>query len=154
MIVERIEPISNQKIGDIIYPRSLEMNGRKRHVEQIFEEIRKEMFPHLPSRLSSVYVYPKSEHDYKSLWLYYKYSHNIANYNLIEAEAEYVYWFDASYYNQILPTTPDALIHEYAVKYWSSHMKEEKFTYNMDIEGLCSHVIIKSCKQEHYPGKI
>lgn len=154
MVVERIEPVSDLTVGTIIYPRVAKMDERKQHIEHIFEDVRIEKFPHLPSRIDAVYVYPKSEHNYKSVWLYYKYSHNVTSYNLIEAEVEVVYWFDATYYNRITPMTPDNLIRDYAIKYWASLMSEDEFAYDKDVEGLCARAVVKSCVQEYYPGFI
>lgn len=81
MVVERIEPVSDVTAGNVLYPRVIKMHERKRHIEQIFEDVRIEKFPHLPSRIHSVYVYPKSEHNYKSVWLNYKYSHSVTSFN-------------------------------------------------------------------------
>lgn len=154
MVVERIEPVSDLTAGNVLYPRVVKMSERKRHIEQIFEDVRIEKFPHLPSRLHSVYVYPQSEHNYKSVWLNYKYSHSVTIYNLIEAEVDVVYWFDATYYNMITPKTPDDLIRDYAIKYWESLMTEDEFAYDKDVEGLCDNAVVKSCVQEYYPGYV
>ena len=58
MVVERIEPVSDLTVGTIIYPRVAKMDERKQHIEHIFEDVRIEKFPHLPSRIDAVYVYP------------------------------------------------------------------------------------------------
>ena len=54
MIVERIEPVSDLTIGTTIYPRVAKMNERKQHIEQIYEDVRIQKFPHLPSSIGSL----------------------------------------------------------------------------------------------------
>lgn len=140
--VGRIVPIEAKdqyQVGQVLFQPHPKINPdyseRKLTIETVFEDVRNTMFPHLPSRQSSLFVFPIDDVKYKEEWLNILYPHQNAEYVLLTLSLTgELLWFDSDFYNDCLlfDISPSKL-EEQARLYWKP---KEDYSNLPQIEGL------------------
>ena len=125
--VGRIVPIEMKeqyKVGQVLFLPQPKINPdyseRKLMIENIFEDGRKTVFPHLPSRQSSLFVFPIDDVKYEEEWLNILYPHQNAEYVLLTLSLTgELLWFDSDFYNECqLYSNNIPKLQEQASQYW------------------------------------
>ena len=125
--VGRIVPIEangQYQVGQVLFQPQPKINPnyspRKLMIENIFENVRNAKFPHLPSRKSSLFVFPMNEVKYEEEWLNILYPHRNAEYVLLTLSLTgELLWFDSDFYNECqLYSNNIPKLREQASQYW------------------------------------
>lgn len=133
-----LDSIGQYQIGHVLcQPQSKtnpDYSHRKIKIEEVFESIRANNYPYLPSRQSSLFVFPIDDKKFEEEWLKILYPHQTMQYILLTLSLTGdLTWYDSDYYNDCLLFDDTDKMKEQAHKYW---IPKEDYANIPQIEGL------------------
>lgn len=134
-----IESLGQYKEGQVLlqpHPRiNANYSPRKLMIENYFERIRVADYPNLPSRKSSLFVFPIDDMKFREEWLNILYPHQNVEYVLLTISLTgELFWFDSDFYNDCLLFELDpSKLEEQARLYWEP---KDDYSNLPQIEGL------------------
>lgn len=140
--VGRIVPIDSSgqyKVGQVLLQPQSKINPnyspRKLMIETLFEKIRVTDYHNLPSRQTSLFVFPIDDEIFREEWLNILYPHQNVEYVLLTLSLTgELLWFDSDFYNDCLLFELDpSKLEEQARLYWEP---KDDYSNLPQIEGL------------------
>lgn len=133
-----IESLGQYEVGQVLCQPQFRVNPdyslRKISIEEIFENVRANNYPYLPSRQRSLFVFPIDDKKYEEEWLKTLYPHQTVQYILLTLSLNgELYWFDSDFFTDCLPLNDADKINEQAHKYWRP---KKDYANIPQIEGL------------------
>ncbi|MFV0585856.1 DUF2441 domain-containing protein [Bacteroides reticulotermitis] len=135
--LKKVEEENNYDIGQFIIEKKRRLSdftSPKIEIETAFENIRKNKYPTLLSRLSALFVCPDEEN--VKTWAYYKYGRQKIEYYVFELSLTgNLYWVDACHYNESFIDNTNLDYEKAANLYWTSESNKH-VVKNYEAEGL------------------